>query len=62
MVGLEAPGVEGHVALGAHVHSLGIPLPHLEAPLAVAVYPLPVFVHVSLCDPMIQSVIPVNAW
>ena len=62
MVGLEAPGLEGHVALSAHVYGLGIPLPHLEAHLAVAGSSLPVFVQVSFCDPMIQSVIPLNTW
>ena len=62
MIGLEAPGVEGHVALGAHVHGLGIPLPHLEAHLAVAGSSLSMFVYVSLRDPMIQSFIPLNAW
>ena len=62
MLGLEAPGVEGHLALGEHVYGLGISLPHLEAHLAVTGSSLPMFVHVSLCDPMIQSVIPVNAW
>ena len=48
MVGLEAPGLEGHVALSAHVYGLGIPLPHLEAHLAVAGSSLSMFVYVSL--------------
>ena len=54
--------MEGHIALGAHVHGLGIPLPHLEAHLAVAGSSLLLFVQVSFCDPMIHSVIPVNTW
>ena len=62
MVELEISGVEGHIALCAHVDCLGIPLPHLKAHLAVAGSSLLVFVQVSFCDPMIQSVIPVNTW
>ena len=59
---MKALGVEGHVALGAQIHSLCIFLSHLEAHLTIPSGSLSMYVEFSLDYPMVHSVIPVNTW
>ena len=60
MIGPEALGLEGNIALGADVDSLCVPLAHLQAHLAVPGGPLPMLVELCLSDPVISYVIPVS--
>ena len=62
VISTKALGVEGHIALCAHIHSLSIFLSHLEAHLAIPSGCFSMFVELSLNYPMVHSVIPVNIW
>ena len=62
MISMKALGVEGHVALCAHIHSLCTFFSHLEAHLAIPIGSLSIFVEFSLNYPIVRSVIPVNTW
>ena len=62
MVGPEALGVEGLVALDAYVDCLGILLFHLQARLAVPDGPLSMHIKLGHRDLIIKSVMTVNTW
>ena len=59
MVGHEALGVEGHIALEAHVHCLVVLLPHLQAHLAVPGHLLPI-PDLGVNHPVGHTVVPTN--
>ena len=61
VVCLEAVWVEGHPALAADVHGLGVLLAHDVAHLAVPAYSLALLVPVSGFNPVVKAVKPVNS-
>ena len=62
MVGPEALGVEGLVALDAYVDCLGILLAHIQAHLAVPGGPFSMHIQLGHRNLIIKSVMIVNTW